>query len=131
MFEVVQEQLIENKKRNRQTARGARYLLQGLLVCQTCGYAYHGKQASVLAGQGLRRSYAYYRCGGTDAFRFGGQRLCCNKQVRTDLLEESVWQDVCSLLKDPQRVAQEYQRRLATRKKGGAWNSIEQLRTLI
>jgi len=131
LFEVVQEQLIENKKRNRQTARGARYLLQGLLVCKKCGYAYYGKPVSLSGGKGKRRSYAYYRCIGTDAYRFGGQRLCYNKQVRTDLLEESVWQDVCSLLKDPQRVEQEYQRRLTARKKGVEWNSIEQLRTLI
>jgi hypothetical protein len=31
--------------------------------------------------------YAYYRCTGSDAYRFGGQRLCWNKQVRTDLLD--------------------------------------------
>jgi len=131
LFDVVQEQLIENKKRNRKTLRGARYLLQGLLVCKKCGYAYYGKPVSLSAGKGKRRSYAYYRCTGTDGYRFGGQRLCYNKQVRTDLLEKSVWQDVCSLLKDPQRVEQEYKRRLTTRKKGVEWSSIEQLRALI
>jgi site-specific DNA recombinase len=31
--------------------------------------------------------YAYYRCTGSDAYRFGGQRLCWNKQVRTDVLD--------------------------------------------
>ena len=131
LFDVVQEQLIENKKRNRKRSHGARYLLQGLLVCKKCGYAYYGKPISLSTGKGKKRSYAYYRCIGTDAYRFGGQRLCHNKQVRTDLLEESVWQDVCSLLKDPQRVEQEYKRRLTTRKKGVEWNGIEQLRTLI
>ena len=131
LFDVVQEQLIENKKRNRKGLRGARHLLQGLLVCKKCGYAYCGKPISSGAGKDKKRSYAYYRCTGTDAYRFGGQRLCHNKQVRTDLLEESVWQDVCSLLKDPQRVEQEYKRRLTTRKKGVEWNGIEQLRTLI
>jgi len=131
LFDAVQEQLVENKKRNRQTVRGARYLLQGLLVCKKCGYAYYGKAISLCAGKGKRRSYAYYRCTGTDAYRFGGQRLCHNKQVRTDLLEDAVWQDVCSLLKDPQRVEQEYQRRLKTKKRGVEWDSIEQLRALI
>ena len=131
LFDVVQEQLIENKKRNRKASRGARHLLQGLLVCEKCGYAYYGKPISLSAGKGKKRSYAYYRCTGTDAYRFGGQRLCYNKQVRTDLLEESVWQDVCSLLKDPQRVEQEYKRRLTTRKKGVEWNSIEQLGALV
>jgi len=131
LFDVVQEQLIENKKRNRKRSRNAHHLLQGLLVCKKCGYAYYGKPISTFDCKGKKRSYAYYRCAGTDANRFGGQRLCHNKQVRADLLEESVWQDVCSLLKDPQRVEQEYKRRLTTRKKGVEWNSIEQLRALI
>src|SRR5208283_2503364 len=52
-------------------------------------------------------------------------RLCQNKQVRTDLLEEAVWQDVAALLKDPGRLQAEYERRLDektsdTKTKGGA-----------
>jgi site-specific DNA recombinase len=38
--------------------------------------------------------------------------VCPNRQVRTDLLEQAVWQQVCALLQDPARLAQEYQRRL-------------------
>ena len=41
------------------------------------------------------RSYAYYRCVGSDAYRFGGVRLCWNKQLRTDLVDEAVWEEVC------------------------------------
>ena len=44
--------------------------------------------------------------------RFGDQRLCDNKQVRTDRLEQAVWQEVCQRLENPQRLAEEYQRRL-------------------
>jgi site-specific DNA recombinase len=58
------------------------------------------------------RDYAYYRCIGTDAYRFGGERVCDNLQVRTDMLDQMVWQEVCTLLQEPQRVEQEYQRRL-------------------
>jgi site-specific DNA recombinase len=112
LFDMVQEQLEQNRKRNRQSRRGARYLLQGLLVCKACGYAYYGKPVSLSAGKCKRRAYAYYRCIGSDAYRFGGQRICYNKQVRTDLLGEAVWQDVCSLLREPERITQEYQRRL-------------------
>ena len=36
LFTAVQEQLAENRRRNRQTRRGQRYLLQGLLVCRRC-----------------------------------------------------------------------------------------------
>jgi site-specific DNA recombinase len=109
---AVQEQLAENRRRARQSQRGAKYLLQGLLVCASCGYAYYGKPISPRARKGHARTYAYYRCVGSDAYRFGGQRICHNTQVRTDRLEQAVWQAVCQLLADPQRVAAEYQRRL-------------------
>jgi site-specific DNA recombinase len=112
LFAAVADQLGENRRRQRQGKRGARYLLQGLLVCQGCGYAYYGKQVSRRAAKGKHRRYGYYRCTGTDAYRFGGQRVCPNKQVRTDLLEEAVWEDVCALLKDPGRIQAEYERRL-------------------
>ena len=105
LFDAVAEQLAENKKRNRQGRRGAKYLLQGLLKCSCCGYAYYGKPVSRATSRGKTRKYAYYRCIGTDAYRFGGERICPNKQVRTDLLEDAVWEDVCSLLSDPARAA--------------------------
>jgi site-specific DNA recombinase len=112
LFSAVQEQLQENRQRARQGQRGAKYLLQGLVVCQCCGYAYYGKAISPSARKGNLRHYAYYRCIGSDAYRFGGQRLCDNKQVRTDRLEQRVWQEVCQLLEDPNRLAQEYHHRL-------------------
>jgi site-specific DNA recombinase len=112
LFEVIAEQLAENKKRNRQGKRGAQYLLQGLLQCQCCEYAYYGKPVSRKAAKGKKVRYAYYRCIGTDGYRFDGQRVCNNKQIRTDTLEEAVWNDVSSLLSDPDRVAEEYERRL-------------------
>ena len=111
LFAAAAEQLAENRKRSRQRKRGARYLLQGLTVCKCCGYAYYGKHVSRASAKG-KQPYAYYRCVGTDAYRFGGERVCANKQVRTDMLDDAVWQDVRSLLSHPERVAQEYQRRL-------------------
>ncbi|MGC1954584.1 MAG: recombinase family protein, partial [Gammaproteobacteria bacterium] len=112
LFVAVQEQLAENRRRARARQRGARYLLQGLLTCACCGYAYYGKAISPSARKYRPRSYAYYRCIGTDAYRFGGQRICPNTQVRTDLLEEAVWAQVCALLENPGRLAEEYTRRL-------------------
>jgi site-specific DNA recombinase len=50
---------------------------------------------------------------GSDAYRFGGQRLCDNPPVRTDRLEQAVWSEVGRLLAEPARLADEYQRRLA------------------
>ena len=113
VFAAVQEQLQENKRHARQQSRrGALYLLQGLLQCQHCGYAFYGKRLSPSARKGKPRAYAYYRCLGTDAYRFGGERLCQHTQVRTDLLDLAVWQEVCTLLAHPERLAEEYRRRL-------------------
>ena len=131
LFAAVAEQLQENRQRARQRARGARYLLQGLLVCGQCGYAYYGKPVSRKSAKGAVRRYAYYRCTGTDAYRFGGQRVCQNKQVRTDLLEKAVWDDVCALLKDPGRIEAEYRRRLDNKTSAKQTNGREQLETLI
>ena len=131
LFAAVAEQLAENRQRQRQRARGARYLLQGLLVCARCGYAYYGKPVSRSAARGKKRRYAYYRCVGTDAYRFGGKRLCQNKQVRTDLLEEAVWADVCALLNDPGRLEVEYQRRLNNKNSEKGDEDGQQLEGLI
>jgi site-specific DNA recombinase len=112
VFAAVQEQLQENKRHARQSRRGALYLLQGLLQCHHCGYAFYGKRLSPSARKGQPRAYAYYRCLGTDAYRFGGERVCQNTQVRTDLVDLAVWQEVCTLLAHPERLAEEYRRRL-------------------
>lgn len=111
LFESVASQLEENRAHARVGQRGARYLLQGLITCACCGYAYYGKQISPSARKHHERSYAYYRCIGTDAYRFGGVRICSNKQLRTDLVDEAVWEEVCRLLQHPERLEQEYRRR--------------------
>jgi hypothetical protein len=58
LFAAVAEQLSENRRRQRQGARGARYLLQGLLVCKRCGYACYGKPVSPRAAKGKQRRAA-------------------------------------------------------------------------
>lgn len=112
LFEVVQEQLEENKKRARVHQQGVTYLLQGLLVCEQCERAYCG-------GKSIRRNiktkdtiYPYYRCTGADSARFGGTKMCDSKQVGTNAIELVVWDEVKKLLRDPGRIFEEYQRRL-------------------
>src|SRR6266852_2280090 len=125
VFETVQEQLQENQLRARIGQRGARYLLQGLLVCACCGYAYYGKPISPSARKGNPRSYAYYRCIGSDAYRFGGVRLCWNKQLRTDLIDEAVWKEVCRLLEEPERLEQEYRQRMLAKETPSELQGLE------
>jgi site-specific DNA recombinase len=106
LFASAQSQLEENRKQRRLRRHGASYLLQGLVVCRQCGYAYYGKPV------GKAPQYFYYRCTGADAYRYGGQRLCQNTAVRIELLEAAVWHEVRGLLEQPEHVLQEYQRRL-------------------
>ena len=79
--------------------------------CQRCRYAYYGKPVRNKRGEKIDE-YAYYRCIGTDAYRFGGTRVCDNKQIRTDTLEIAVWEEIKYLLKNPSRIAEEHQKRL-------------------
>ena len=129
LFASVQAQLEENRRRRRERPRGGRYLLQGLVVCKRCGYGCYGKPTSRAAAKG-KVPYAYYRCTGSDAYRFGGQRLCWNKQVRTDVLDAAVWEDVRQLLSEPERVRAEYERRLQ-RPETGAGREVKHLSNMI
>jgi len=111
LFEVVQEQLEENRKRARINLQGVTYLLQGLLVCKQCNRAYCGAK-SIRRNKKKDTVYLYYRCTGTDAARFGGTKMCNSKQANANAIELVVWDEVKKLLKNPQRIFSEYQRRL-------------------
>ena len=112
LFEVVQEQLAQNRKTARTRRRGASYLLQGLVVCARCQYSFYGKPVRNKRGDKIVH-YAYYRCIGTDGYRFGGQKVCDNKQLRTDALEVAVWDETVQFLENPNCVLEEYRRRLS------------------
>jgi len=124
IFSAVEKQLTENRQRGRERKRGASYLLQGLLECASCGYAYYGKKVSCNAAKG-KVLYAYYRCIGTDAYRFGGQRVCHNKQIRTDKLDQAVWNDACELLRHPKLLRKEYERRLSSPEVSSSESSLK------
>jgi len=48
--------------------------------------------------------------------------------VRTDLVEVAVWEEVCRLLAQPQRLAEEYRRRGQAPRRGAKWDTPESLR---
>jgi site-specific DNA recombinase len=131
LFGAVQAQLEENRQRRRDRPGGGRYLLQGMVVCKRCGYGCYGKPTSRASAKGKDKvPYAYYRCTGSDAYRFGGQRLCWNKQIRTDMLDAAVWEDVRQLLSEPGRVQREYRRRLQGAETGPS-QEVEHLGKLV
>jgi site-specific DNA recombinase len=106
LFDAAQEKLEQNRARLRQQKKGASHLLQGLVVCGVCGYAYnHSVKSS------HHRIYRYYQCNPNPKVVEQHSR-CTNPSLRAEALEECVWLEVCRLLKDPQNLQQEYQRRL-------------------
>jgi site-specific DNA recombinase len=127
-FAAAAEQLAENRQRQRQRRAGARYLLQGLVVCARCGYAFYG-----LTQRHRTRpvSYAYYRCTNCRAQRAPGQARCTVPSVRTTALEIAVWQDVCALLKHPQKIEEEYHERLRQKPGQASARGIEPLARVI
>jgi site-specific DNA recombinase len=112
LFEAAQTQLDENRKRKRESRHSPRWLLQGLTVCRCCGYAYYAKTSALSPTDRSKGRRHYYRCIGADAYRLTGAAKCSNPTVRGDRLEQTVWDQVRALLEEPNRVADEYQRRL-------------------
>jgi site-specific DNA recombinase len=91
VFEAVRAQLEENRRRKREREGGQCWLLQGLTVCQRCGYAYYGKTAPRSRKYDPMNTLRYYRCTGADGYRFSGKAVCNNGPVRSDQLEQIVW----------------------------------------
>ena len=102
-----QQRLADNK---RYAARNSKVpsLLQGLAACASCGYAYYRGHTTTTAGN---KTY-YYRCLGSDNYRYEHGRVCDNKPVRTDYLDKLVWEHISELLANPALIRAEIARRL-------------------
>jgi site-specific DNA recombinase len=106
-FELAQERLEQNKRfAPRHTKEPT--LLQGLLVCSLCGYAYYRTSTRT-----SKRKIYYYRCLGSDGYRHFVHETCRNRPIRQDYLDELIWQHMVGLLADPQLVRAEIDRRLS------------------
>ena len=83
-FDRVQQRLEDNKRfapRNTKVPS----LLQGLAACSSCGYGYYRTSTTTSSGNKIY----YYRCLGSDDYRYQGGRVCGNKPVRADYAERS------------------------------------------
>jgi len=98
-------------------ARSAKnqYLLRGLIKCGLCGLTYVGVAANRPNG---KREF-YYRCNGAHTPSvYSKTRRCPAKAVRGDQLEEQVWSDVESFLRNPEPVLEQLHARLDSDAKG-------------
>ncbi len=105
-FALAQEQLEKNKRHApRRTIEPT--LLQSMLVCKHCGYAYYRTSTRT-----SKRKLYYYRCLGSDDYRHPNGRVCANPPVRQDHLDEVLWQEIMRLLEDPGLIRAEIDRRI-------------------
>jgi len=111
-FDIAQERLNSNKLHaNRNTK--VETLLQGMMVCSECGYSLYRTYTETSA---KNRIY-YYRCFGSDAYRFEGVRKCECKPLRQDYLDNMVWEQMVVLLRDPALIQREIERRVEETRK--------------
>jgi len=105
-FERVGQRLADNKRfagRNTKVAS----LLQGLAACSACGYGYYRTSTRT-----TNKTIYYYRCLGSDDYRYEGGRVCRNLPVRADYLDTVVWDHITHLLADPALIRAEISKRL-------------------
>jgi site-specific DNA recombinase len=105
-FERVAQRLADNK---RFASRNSKVpsLLQGLAACSGCGYGYYRTSTRT-----TNKKIFYYRCLGSDDYRYEGGRVCANKPVRADYLDAVVWEHITGLLADPHLLRAEINKRL-------------------
>ena len=106
-FAWAQEQLEKNRRHSpRRTVEPT--LLQGMLVCEQCGYALYRTSTHT-----SKQKLNYYRCLGSDGYRRLRGPVCTNRPIRQDYLDEFVWSEIIRLLEDPELVQAEIDRRRA------------------
>lgn len=106
VFYRAQERLEENKRYCLRRTKEPT-LLQGMMVCNKCGYAYYRTSTRT-----SKRKIYYYRCLGSDNYRYENGAKCNSKPIRQDYLDEIVWNQVIKLLENPDLIRSELQRRI-------------------
>jgi site-specific DNA recombinase len=105
MFALAQEQLEKNLRHSpRRTIEPT--LLQGMLVCEQCGYGLYRTSTHT-----SKQKLNYYRCIGSDGYRRLNGPVCTNRPIRQDYLDGFVWKEIIRLLDDPQLIQAEIDRR--------------------
>jgi site-specific DNA recombinase len=115
----LQQKALARLQENKQYSGGKphrKYLLRGLVWCSACGTAYIG---GVSQPSGKEKRYYKYRCRkrGTAAYDRRVRNLSC-PSVGAEWLEDLVWQDVRSFLRDPGEVLKRVRVQLAEDREG-------------
>ena len=106
VFSCAEERLEENKRYSKRRTKEPT-LLQGMIACNKCGYAYYRTSTRT-----SRKKIHYYRCLGSDSYRHENGAVCDSKPIRQDYLDGIVWNQVIKLLENPDLIRFELQRRI-------------------
>jgi site-specific DNA recombinase len=106
-FALAQKRLTENKRRSLRNTKEPT-LLQGWLVCEQCGYGLYRTSTRT-----TRRQIRYYRCLGSDRYRHLRGPVCHCRPIRQDYLDTLVWEEILRLLRTPELIRAELERRRA------------------
>ncbi len=112
-FKITDNERLKNNKVHSQRNSIVITLLQGMMVCSECGYSLYRTHTITSS----KKKIYYYRCFGSDAYRFEGVRKCSCKPVRQDYLDKVVWDQVAALLEDPELIQREIEKRIEETKK--------------
>ena len=107
-FDEVQAKLATNRSFARRNNTAHRYLLRALVSCGCCGLACTGR---------VNGRYGYYSCRGKQPSTYSRHATCCPaRHTPVGQLDALVWQDLCTLLSEPEPLAA-----AVARAHGGAW----------
>ncbi len=102
-FQAAQHRLDRNVQMARRNNTTYEYLLRGLVSCGQCRLT--------CGGRTLHPGYHYYFCRGrTDSLRLALGERCTARYAPAQALDELVWQDLCSVLREPALITHELAR---------------------
>jgi site-specific DNA recombinase len=109
VFDQVQSKLSLNQQMSPRNNKAHQYLLRGLVSCGHCRLSAMGRT--------IHSKYHYYICRGqTDALRAARGERCTSRYAPAGQLDELVWQDLCTVLTQPEIIAHALERA-----HGGHW----------
>jgi len=106
-FALAQERLAENKRLSPRNTKEPT-LLQGVLVCEQCGYGLYRTSTRT-----TRQQIKYYRCLGSDRYRHLRGPVCTCRPIRQDYMDAVVGEEILRLLRAPELIRAELERRRA------------------
>jgi len=110
-FELASERLAYNKIQSKRNTI-EQTLLQGMMICGQCGYSLYRTSTKT-----SKRKIYYYRCLGSDHYRFEKGRKCDCRPIRQEYADDLVWQSIVELLQEPALIQKEIDKRITETKK--------------